>query len=169
MQCGVSAAFLGMAGGGLRPAQGHGGEAVDEHQPDYVPCAWRAIYNTDGNGGIPHIVAMMLVQTRPASFTCCRRCPPPGPPAASAGCGPAAISRSIFSGKTARSSATAGCSFSRARSASGACQRRVEDGNAGEDVNPFQRLTVLRSGQAGRRSAGMGSAACQCPRAGSES
>jgi hypothetical protein len=68
VQCGVAAAFLGMAEeayGRLKVMavkRSMNTSLITSHEPN------AGIFNTDGNGGIPHIVAMMLVQTRPGKL-----------------------------------------------------------------------------------------------------
>ena len=68
VQCGAAAAFLGMAEeayGRLKVMavkRSMNTSLITSHEPN------AGIFNTDGNGGIPHIVAMMLVQTRPGKL-----------------------------------------------------------------------------------------------------
>jgi alpha-L-fucosidase 2 len=65
VQCGASAAFLGMAEEAygrlevMAVKRSMNTSLITSHEPN------ADIFNTDGNGGIPHTVAMMLVQTRP--------------------------------------------------------------------------------------------------------
>ena len=74
---------------------------ITSHEPN------AGIFNTDGNGGVPHIVAMMLVQTRPGKLYLLPALPSAWPTGQVSGLRAVAISRSTSSGKTARSSATA--------------------------------------------------------------
>jgi hypothetical protein len=68
VQCGVAAAYLGMAEeayGRLKvmaAKRSMNTSLITSHEPN------AGIFNTDGNGGVPHVVAMMLVQTRPGKL-----------------------------------------------------------------------------------------------------
>ena len=119
MQSGVSAAFLGM------PEEAYGRlkvlavkrsmnlSLITSHEPN-AEC-----FNTDGNGGVPHIANTMLMQSRvqgrarnlrsqieDVKSTCCPRCRRRGPAARSPGCLPAAVSSWTSHGRMARSRAT---------------------------------------------------------------
>ena len=99
---------LGHVRGGLRPAEGHGGQTLDEREPDHLPRAQRRHLQHGRQRRHPaHRRHDARADPRPASSICCRPCLPRGPPARLPGCAPAAISPLISNGKTAKSSATA--------------------------------------------------------------